>query len=100
MRETFVARWAENDPEAYLAATRSALGWNLIDRLGDLQCPVLALSSDQDYWPVEEKARQFAAIPDARLVTIPDSRHALPLEKPDAVNTVLAQFLDDCRNRR
>ncbi len=49
LRETFVKRWAENDPKAYIEATRSILGFNVTDKLGEVKCPTLILASDQDY---------------------------------------------------
>lgn len=36
LRGTFVERWAENDPEAYIEATRSMLGWDVTHRLSTL----------------------------------------------------------------
>jgi pimeloyl-ACP methyl ester carboxylesterase len=33
LRERFVERWAQNDPQAYIEATRSMLGWDVTGRL-------------------------------------------------------------------
>ncbi|MFI4982851.1 MAG: alpha/beta fold hydrolase [Nevskiales bacterium] len=93
LRETFVERWAENDPEAYIAATRCMLGWDVTARLGEIKRPVLVIAADQDYTPVAAKEAYIKLMPDARLVVIPDAHHAVPLERPEAFNTVLAQFL-------
>jgi 3-oxoadipate enol-lactonase len=32
-------------------------------------------------------------MPNARLVVIPDAHHAVPIERPEAFNPVLARFL-------
>lgn len=93
LRETFVARWAENDPQAYIEATRSMLGWNVTDQLGSIACPTLILAADQDYSPVAAKEAYAALIPNAQLVVIPDAHHALPLECPEKFNAALAGFL-------
>ncbi len=93
LRETFVERWAQNDPAAYIAATRSMLGWSVVERLGELRCPVLVISADQDYSPVAAKEVYVRLIPDARLEVIADAHHATPLERPEAFNAVLAEFL-------
>ncbi len=52
LRQTFVERWAENDPRAYIDATLSMVGWNVADRLGSIRCPTLVIAADQDYSPV------------------------------------------------
>ena len=63
------------------------------DRLGSIQCPTLVITADQDYTPVSLKETYAAKIPNAQLVTISDSRHALPVEKPHQFNLALREFL-------
>lgn len=92
-RETFVARWAGNDQRAYLAALRAMVGWSVTARLGTIRCPTLIISADQDYTPRSLKEAYTAKIPNAQLVTIPDSHHALPVEKPREFNRALEEFL-------
>ena len=92
-REIFVERWAENDPSAYIAATRSMLGWDVTARLGEITCPVLVIGSDQDYGPVAAKEAYRQLMPNARLAVIPDAHHAVPIERPEAFNAVLGEFL-------
>ncbi len=93
LRETFVARWAENDPLAYIEATRSMLGWNVLDQLGAIGCPTLILTADQDYVPVAAKEAYVGLMPNARLVVIPDAHHAVPLEQPEKFNAAVTDFL-------
>lgn len=93
LRETFVERWAENDPRAYIEATRSMLNWNVVGKLGSIQCPTLIIAADQDYSPVAVKEAYVKLMPNAQLVVIPDSRHATPIEHPAEFNAVLAKFL-------
>jgi 3-oxoadipate enol-lactonase len=93
LREGFISRWAENDPDAYIEATRSMSGWDVRDRLGEIRCPVLVIAADGDYSPVAVKEAYVKAIPNARLVVIPDSHHAVPIERPEEFNAVLSSFL-------
>jgi 3-oxoadipate enol-lactonase len=93
LRETFVERWTENNPRAYIEATRSMLGWNVTDKLGSIHCPTLVIAADQDYSPVAVKEAYVKLMPKAQLVVIPDSRHATPIERPAEFNMALAQFL-------
>ena len=93
LRETFIERWAENDPSAYIAATRSMLGWDVTARLGEITRPVLVIGSDQDYGPVSAKEAYRALMPNARLAVIPDAHHGVPFERPEAFNPVPGEFL-------
>jgi 3-oxoadipate enol-lactonase len=95
LRETFVERWAENDPAAYVEATRSLLGWDVTDRLGALECPTLVLAADQDYSSVALKEAYVKRIPNAQLVVMADAHHAVPMEHPEQFNSVLRRFLTD-----
>jgi 3-oxoadipate enol-lactonase len=92
MRDTFVNRWAENDKAAYLAALRALIGWSVTARLGEITCPTLVVSADHDYTPVAFKEAYSARIPQAKVVTIADSRHVTPLDQPQELNRVLLEF--------
>ena len=93
LRETFIERWAENDPQAYIEATRSMLGWNVTDQLNSIQCPTLIIAADQDYTPVAAKEAYAKLMPHAQLAVIVNAHHAVPLERPTEFNARLAQFL-------
>ena len=64
-----------------------------MDALGRIDCPVLVLAADQDYTPVAFKQAYTAMIRGATLVIIDDSRHLLPIERPEAFNAALLAFL-------
>jgi 3-oxoadipate enol-lactonase len=93
LRRTFVARWAENDRRAYLDALRAMIGWSVTARLKEIRCPTLIVAADQDYTPVALKQAYIAKLAQAELVVIDDSRHATPMEKPQALNLALRAFL-------
>lgn len=93
IRETFESRWMENDRRAYLASLRALIGWGVAKRLDRINCPVLVISGDQDYTPVEKKREYVCRLGDARLEVINDSRHATPIDQADTFNTLLLDFL-------
>jgi 3-oxoadipate enol-lactonase len=93
LRKTFVQRWAENDPRAYVEALRAMADWNVTGRLGSIHCPALIVSADQDYSPVAAKEAYVKLIPAAELVVITDAHHATPLDQPKKFNAALSAFL-------
>jgi 3-oxoadipate enol-lactonase len=99
LRVWFVERWAENDRHAYRASLKSVVGWDVEARLGEIQCPVLVVASDEDYLPLEEKRAYTARKPRARLVVIEDARHAVTVEKPEEFNAVVGEFFEEVAER-
>ncbi|MGF1639935.1 MAG: alpha/beta fold hydrolase [Rhodospirillales bacterium] len=96
----FVARLTANDKRCYLASLRAIFaGWGVAGRLSDIRCPVLFLAADQDYTPVAVKQVYVDRLPNGRMVVIPRSHHALPLEKPREFNLALADFLASLAGR-
>lgn len=93
LRQTFVERWVENDPVAYVAATRALLNWDVTDRLDSIQCPTLIVAADHDYSPVAVKEAYARLIARAELAIIADAHHAVPLECAREFNAVLGNFL-------
>ena len=68
--------------------------FNVIDQLSRIKVPVLVITGDEDNI-TPHKYGEFLAIniPDSRLIKIQGAGHASPLEKPDAVNMALRDFL-------
>jgi pimeloyl-ACP methyl ester carboxylesterase len=95
LRQEIIERWAKNDKRAYQAAMRSFVGWDLMDQLPAIDCPVLVITADEDYWPVADKEAYTAVIPNARLQIIDDSRHATPVDQPEIFNTAVLGFLNN-----
>jgi len=93
LRRAVAARWAQNDPQAYLNSFRALDGWSVSESLGDIRSPTLVISADQDYTPVSYKKLYVSKMPDAELAVVADSRHATPLDQPDRFNRILADFL-------
>ncbi len=60
-------------------------------RLADIHCPTLVVAAAEDRLRSPEEASELAAgIPGARLVTIPDAGHLIPLEQPQALASAIA----------
>ncbi|PAU88824.1 3-oxoadipate enol-lactonase [Pseudomonas sp. WN033] len=93
LREKFEQRWRENDRRAYLASLRAIVGWGVTEHLDRIVCPVLVISGDKDYTPVEHKRNYVCRLGDARLEVISDSRHATPVDQPESFNQLLLDFL-------
>lgn len=94
LRRLFVERWAQNDEQAYLWSIDAIMRWSVADRLDRITAPTLLVSSDEDYTPVADKEEVVARMPNAELAVVEDARHALPVEKPDAFNDLVDDFLD------
>jgi pimeloyl-ACP methyl ester carboxylesterase len=92
-RARFMERMAHNDRRAYAATQRAILGFDVSSRIGAITAPTLVVASDQDYTPVARKHEYARMMRDARVVVVPDSRHALPIEEPEKLQPILDAFL-------
>jgi pimeloyl-ACP methyl ester carboxylesterase len=64
------------------------------EHLGEIRCPTLVLVGDEDVADMQGIASHVAAsITGARLITIPGASHLPGLERPEAVNPILLEFL-------
>lgn len=94
LRERLVTQWAENDHAAYVAAMEACIGWSVLADVGRICCPVLIVSGDRDYLPLEAKRSYATMIPGARLAIVEDSGHATPMDQPARFNELVLAFLD------
>lgn len=93
LRRKFRRRWAQNDREAYLWSVDAIRRWSVEDRLGRIRAETLVVAADEDYTPIATKNRLVAQISNAEIAVIEDTRHALPVEKPGAFETLVSDFL-------
>jgi len=93
IREVFIQHWAENHKGSYLASLKAAFGWSVMGHLGEIQAPTLVIGAEDDYFSNAEKERYTRLMPNAELVVVEDSRHALPAEKPAEFNQIVLSFL-------
>ncbi len=62
--------------------------------LGSIKCPTLVLVGDGDELTPPELSQEIAAgIAGSRLVTVPNCGHLSTLERPEAVNGALAEWM-------
>jgi 3-oxoadipate enol-lactonase len=62
--------------------------------LGEIRCPTLVIVGREDaISPPAEMRRIAGAIPNARLIEIPDAGHLSPMERPAEVNVAIEAFL-------
>lgn len=93
LRQTFIERWAANDPRAYQNALRAIVGWTVEDRIGAINIPTLIVAADHDYTPVSAKEAYIAKMPRATLKIIENAHHAVTVERPDVLNAVVLNFI-------
>src|SRR5262249_8148653 len=75
----------------YLGSTYGS--WDLTSAARGIKAPTLVVQAERVYFANPAGARAWAAaIPGARLLTLPGLGHLALLEKPDAVNTPLQEF--------
>jgi len=67
--------------------------FGLEDQLEQITCPVISITADKDYTTVALKKAYVSKLPKAELAVIQDSRHATPVDQPEAFNEVLHSFL-------
>ncbi len=85
----------ETGLDAYLRQQQAIIGRpDSRPGLPAISCKTLMLVGEGDEATPPELAREIAsAIPGARLVIVPDSGHLSTLEKPEAVNTALVEWM-------
>ena len=82
-------------PEPLIFAGRTLLnGWSVMDRLGEIQGPVLVMAGRDDFiFPPEATRELAAAIPNARVEIVDGAGHNPQSERRDAVLAAVRAFL-------
>src|SRR5215207_2400773 len=85
----------ENDPVDYVRQCRAiATAESLSGRLGEVAVPALVVVGGSDDRTLPEHGRALAeALPQGRLVELPDVGHTIPLEAPEATAQAIVAFL-------
>lgn len=78
--------------ERLMRETWQAPDYDLLPRLQTLRAPTLVIADEDDLFPAEIAANIADAIPDAKLITIPDCGHFAYLECGDQVRRAIEQF--------
>lgn len=89
-----VERYAEIDMEALVRLMKAFYDFDITDQLNRIQAPTLIVVGEKDLIKGPEYARIIAErIPGSEMVVVPGSGHALCLEKPAELNTLLLGFV-------
>lgn len=93
---TYAAMNAEVGLIAYARQQRAIIGRpDSRPGLGRVNCPTLVLVGDGDKLTPPERAQEMhEAIPGSHMVLVPDCGHLSTLERPDAVNAALLDWLE------
>ncbi len=92
--ENSVERYAELDMKALAELMKAFFELDITDQLHNINCPTLVIAGEEDLI----KGREYAQIindriPNSEFAMIPGSGHALCLEKPGILNTLMIGFI-------
>jgi len=94
LRQAAAERIASNPRGAYLRAIWAATRFDIRDRLHEINIPTLVVAGELDKTVSMDAKKELASnIPDARLVVIPDSGHATPMDAAEEFNRTLLDYL-------
>jgi pimeloyl-ACP methyl ester carboxylesterase len=74
--------------------------WDLRNRMGNLEVPILIMTGDEDEPCLEPSLLMKRTIPTAALMIFPNTGHALNLEEPDLFNRTCAEFFHQVESGR
>jgi proline iminopeptidase len=94
-REIALGLRVKSRPEAHIFGFGQLLkGWNVMDRLGEIQVPTLVMAGRDDFqFPPEHQAALAAGIPNAHLALIERAGHNAPTERPAEVIQAVRDFM-------
>jgi 3-oxoadipate enol-lactonase len=96
VRSEVVETMARIDPAAYCIGAEAVWLADQRDRAEEIRVPTLVLVGDQDLvTPPELSSELVDLIPEARMQVIQGAGHLTNLEKPDAFNRIVEEFVRD-----
>lgn len=93
LQRLFIERFGQNRKRSYLQTLKALTCWSVESELCQITCPTLVIGADNDYTSNAAKKAYVAQMPNAWLSIIPNSHHALPMERPDQFNLEVQRFL-------
>ena len=79
--------------QAFLNLLRHAYLWDAArEHYGDIEVPVLVVYGDRDWSRPDERQRTVAAIPQAKMETVPEGGHFLSLDQPQRLAELITSF--------
>jgi pimeloyl-ACP methyl ester carboxylesterase len=96
MAEIMKRAFEENGPATSLADFRACDRFDIMDRLGEINIPLLAVCGSEDVMtPPKYSHYMTDNMPNARTIIIPGGSHLIYVEKPVEVNQAIAEFLKE-----
>jgi len=93
-------RALENGPAATLNDLRACDAFDVMERLDEIRIPTLAVCGSDDIMTPPKYAQYLAdKLHDARPVVIPGGTHMVFAEKPQEVNSAIAEFMQELKSR-
>ncbi|MCW2240238.1 3-oxoadipate enol-lactonase [Azospirillum canadense] len=90
----YVTMVARTTAEGYIGCSRAIRDADLTEDDRRIACPTLVIVGEHDVATPPAQAEQLAAtIPGARLAVLPDAAHIPCVERPDAMNALILDFL-------
>lgn len=84
------------DDESYALACEALAAYDVRDRLGEIEAPVLAAWGEHDLVTPEGSAREIAeGVRDGRIARIRGAAHLAPVDTPDDVAALLDEFMNE-----
>jgi len=94
VRQLMIPRMLANGPAAQLNDFLACDKFDIMDRVGEIKLPALAIVGDQDNMTPPKYSQYLAShLPNCRAVIIEGCTHLAFLEKPDQVNLAIEGFL-------
>jgi len=95
-RDALLPKLAAIGPAAQLNDLLCCDKFDVMDKIGSIRTPALAIVGDQDTMTPVKYAQYMAKnMPDCRLAVIEGATHIVFLEKPEAVNKAIEGFLKE-----
>lgn len=79
---------------ALLADYASCADYRLTDELGSIQLPILVIAASDDLmWSVDQSEELARGLPMSQMVVVEEAGHMVQVERPHAVNLLIAGYL-------
>jgi pimeloyl-ACP methyl ester carboxylesterase len=93
LKEMYLVGNRRGHYRAFLSLLRNAESWETATKAySNIRIPVLLLWGDRDWSRPEERQHDRQIVPGAKMATVEDGGHFLPLDRPDAVIEHLLAF--------
>jgi pimeloyl-ACP methyl ester carboxylesterase len=96
LRQEATVRLSRNERGDYLRSMAAAGFFNVLPRLATITRPTLIVTGELDRIIPIDRQREIAdGIPRARMVVVPRSRHATPIDAAESFNSIIKVFLEE-----